>query len=331
MFRSLALILLAGSAVAAAPPAPVELRADCPSDANDTCFSDLATLDHWLWQTRKPSATAPVLVQVGAGEFRGRIDCREQGHVTFRGEGRARSKLVGTVDEFPFATIRTERCTDLSFEQLTVLAPRSHTGRGKAVRWSGGGDSHWSDVELRAEYVAWYDSGCPHGNALPPLGSHRFERVSIHAGALGFFSDCGEARLDETEIAVAPEPATPLLNLGGGVSRIAAGVKASHRADVQLTRCRVSVDATRATSLGEAIGLLAGPDGNEHPMGAGSIEMQGGWLSVRGKPGDRLLDARAERFGFSGARAARIRASGVTLEASARSAGDGVVEWSDAR
>jgi hypothetical protein len=329
--RALSPLLLLTAALSAAAEPAVRLDAGCPSDANDTCFSDLSTLDHWLWQTRRPSAAAPVIVQVGAGEFRGRLDCHEQGHVTFRGVGRAQSKLVGTVDEFPFATIRTDRCTGLAFEHLTVLAPHSGTGRGKAVRWSGGGDSRWSDVELRAEYVAWYDSGCPHGNTLPPLGAHRFERVSLHAGALGFFSDCSEARLDETEIVVAPTADTPLMNLGGGLVRITAGVKASHRADVQLSRCEVRVDGTGGTSVGAVIGLLAGPDGNEHPLGAGSIEMDGGELSVRGKAGERVLDARAERFGFAGARAARIRVRGVTLAAPARSAGDGIVDWSAGR
>jgi hypothetical protein len=321
------LLLLTAALSTAAEPA-VRLAADCPSDANDTCFSDLSTLDHWLWRTRRPSAAAPVVVEVGAGEFRGLLACQEQGHVTFRGVGRGQSKLVGTVDEFPFATIRTDRCTDLVFEHLSVLAPHSQTGRGKAVRWSGGGDSRWSDVELRAEYVGWYDSGCPHGNTLPPFGSHRFEHISLHAGALGFFSDCGAARLDETEIVVAPTADTPLMNLGGGLVRITAGVKAGHRADVRLSRCRVQVDATAGTSVGEVIGLVAGADGNDHPMGAGSIEMEGGELSVRGKPGGRVLDAHAERFGFAGKRAARIRLRGVTLAAPARTAGDGRVEWS---
>jgi hypothetical protein len=76
------------------------------------------------------------------------------------------------------------------------------------------------------------------------------------------------------------------------------------------------------------IGLVAGAGGNDHPLGGGSIHMRGGRLSVRGRADQRVLDARAERFGFTGAHAAHIDASGVTLTAPARSAGDGVVAWS---
>jgi hypothetical protein len=169
------------------------------------------------------------------------------------------------------------------------------------------------------------------GTGQPPAGAHRFERVSLHAGALGFFSDCGAATLEDSEIAVEPAAATPLLALGGGLARITAGVKASHRAEVRLVRCRVSVAAEHGTSVGAAVGLFAGPDGNEHPMGAGAIEMEGGSLRVSGNPGGAVLDARAERFGYAGARAARIRGVGVALSAPLRSAGDGRVEWSGGR
>lgn len=127
MRRTLAWILaslLAGSSAAEAR-GPVELRSDCPLDAADTCFTDLSTL--WLWETRRPSARDPVTVRVGRGEFRGRLLCRGQGHVTFRGAERAGSRLVGTVDEFPFATLRSDGCTALRFERLTVVSPHSHT------------------------------------------------------------------------------------------------------------------------------------------------------------------------------------------------------------
>jgi hypothetical protein len=329
----LALVLagaLAGS-VADAQGERVELRSDCPRDASDTCFSDLSTLDHWLWETRKPSARDPVSVDVGAGEFRGRVSCRQQGFVTFRGVDRARSKLIGTVDEFPFATIRSDACSELRFERLTVVSPRSRTGRGKAVFWGGTGDSFFRDVELEAEYIAWYDSNCPPGNGLSPTGTHRFERSTLRAGALGVFSDCGRGLLSETEILVAPTADTALPFLGPGLSDIAAGVKASHRSQLELVKCRVSVDATRATSVGQTLGLVAGGAGNHHPLGAGLIEMRGGVLRVLGNAGAPAHAARADRFGQTEAPPARVRVIGTTLElhpaGGARSVGDGVVEW----
>jgi hypothetical protein len=329
---ALALVLagaLAGPV--AAETERVELRSDCPRDAADTCFSDLSTLDHWLWQSRRPSAHDPVTVHVGPGEFRGRLLCRAQGFVHFRGVDPARSKLVGTVDEMPFATVRSEGCTELRFERLTIVSPRSRTRRGKAVFWSGAGDSFLRDVALEAEYVAWYDSNCPYGNGLPPLGTHRVERSTLRAGALGYFSDCGHGLLSETEIVVAPEAETALPFLGPGLKDIAGGVKASHRARVELLDCRVSVDSSRAPQAGQTLGLLAGAEGNHHPKGAGLIEMRGGVLRVTGSASATTHAARANRFGQTDAPPARVRVGGTTLELSppdaTRTAGDGVVEW----
>lgn len=333
MRGALALLLasaLAGS-VAAQAAERVELRSDCPRDASDTCFSDLSTLDHWLWQTRQPSARDPVTVEVGAGEFRGRLLCRDRGFVTFRGVERARSRLVGTVDEMPFATIRSESCSELRFEQLTIVSPRSRTRRGKAVYWSGAGDSRFRDVALEAEYVAWYDSNCPPGNGLPPVGTHRFERATLHAGALAYFSDCGRGLLSETEIVVAPGAETYLPFLGVKPKDIAAGVKASHRSRVELVDCRVSVDSSRALRVGQTLGLLAGPEGNHHPKGAGLIEMRGGLLRVKGAAGATTHAVRASRLGQTDAPPARVRVIGTTVELeppdATRSVGDGVVEW----
>jgi hypothetical protein len=331
--RALALALASALAgpVAAGAAERVALRSDCPRDTSDTCFGDLSSLDHWLWETRRPSARDPVTVEVGPGEFRGRLFCREQGFVRFHGAGPLRSKLLGTVDEMPFATVLSDDCTELRFEALAVVAPRSRTGRGKAVYWSGGGDSFFRDVVLEAEYVAWYESNCPHGNGLPPTGTHRFERATLRAGALGYFSDCGHGRLAETEIVVAPAAGTSLPFLGPGLKDVAAGVKASHRSHVELAGCRVSVDARHAPQVGQTLGLLAGAAGNHHPLGAGRIEMQGGALRVQGRPGAPAHGARAERFLETEASSARIRVVGARLEllpaGTERSAGNGVIEW----
>ncbi len=241
---------------------------------------------------------------------------------------------MGTVDEFPFATIRARDCTELRFEGLTVLAPHSHTGRGKAVRWLGAGASRWSDVELQAEYIAWYDSGCERGNGQPPVGAHQFERVTLRAGALGYFSDCGHGRLSDSEILVAASASTFLPNLGRELPRVVGGVKASHRSHVELRGCRVSVDSSAAPRVAQTLGLAAGGAGNEHPQGAGLIEMHGGLLRVLGSAGAPVHGARADRFGQSAAPPARVRVLGATLElhrgsdsVGERSAGDGVVEW----
>lgn len=335
-FASLALL---AAPLGAEPLRAVRLEPSCPSRADEDCFTDLTSLGLWLWTLRKPapSAADPVRVAVGAGEFRGHLHCGNGGHVTFHGADRTASRLVGSVDEFPFATLLTESCDGLGFENLTVASPRSRTGRGKAVRWSGSGGSWWRHVDLEAEYIAWYDSGCAHGNPLPPTGSHRFEDVTIRAGALGFFADCGRSELIDTRIRVAALPTSWIPLLGGGLGFVVAGVRASHRAEVTLERCSVDVDGSvaHAERRVQTLGLTAGGGGNSHPMGSGSIEMRGGSLRVIGQ-GTRTFGARADRFGESDANAAQVRAIGTTLElhagsgaAGARSAGDGRIDWRD--
>jgi hypothetical protein len=321
---------LLAPAAALAESDRVELRADCPRDADDTCFSDLSTLDHWLFEAPRPSAAEPVTVHVGEGEFRGRVLCRAQGVVHFRGADRARSRLIGTVDEFPFATVRAEGCMGLRFERLTIVGPHSNTGRGKALYWSGAGESLLRDVTLEAEYVAWYDSNCGKGNSLPPTGTHRFEQSLLRAGGVGVFSDCGRLVVSESEIEVAPDADTTLPFLGPGLKDVVAGVKVSHRSRTELVGSRVSVDATHAPGVAHAIGLLAGAAGNHHPLGAGLVEMRGGALRVRGTTA--IVQAvRAERFDQSEALPARVRVIGASLELlpaeAARLGGDGVVEW----
>jgi len=332
---ALASLTLLAAPLCAEPFRSVRLEAHCPSRADDDCFTDLTSLGRWLWTDRvpAPSKEDPVSVSVGIGDFAGQLHCRGAGHVRLRGADRARTRLAGSVDEFPFATILAEGCDGLAFENLTVVSPRSGTGRGKAVRWSGAGASRWRGVDLEAEYVAWYDSGCPPGNDLPPFGAHRFEDVAIRAGAMGFFSDCGRSELIDTRIRVSALPSTSIPLLGGGLGFGVAGVRASHRAEVTLEGCSVDVDgrAARAERRVQTLGLVAGAGGNSHPMGAGSIEMRGGSLRVRGVPGERNFGARADRFGVSDATAARVRVIGATLEldgaSGARSAGDGLVEW----
>lgn len=336
MARRAALFVVLGLAGAASGAERVELRADCPPNADDTCFGDLHTLDHWLWQVRRPSAAAPVTVEVGAGEFRGRLTCRNQGHVTFRGQGASESRLVGSVDEFPFATVLADGCSALRFESLAVIAPRSHVHRGKAVRWRRGGESVWRDVTFEAEYIALYDSGCAPGNGLAPAGAHRFERVTVRAGALAYFSDCAHGIFTDSELTVRADETTNLPYLGRALAGVVAGLKVSHRGRAELRGCRVSVDARAVPRLAATIGLVAGAGGNEHPEGSGRIEMHGGALRVLGRGPSPVLAARADRAGASDAHAARIRLTGVTLEVSRDGApvrdvfaGDGSFERTD--
>jgi hypothetical protein len=213
------------------------------------------------------------------------------------------------------------------------VAPHSRTRRGKAVYWSGAGESLLRDAALEAEYVAWYESNCPYGNGQPPVGTHRFERATLRAGALGYFSDCGRGILSESEIVVAPGAQTSLPFLGPKLKDVAAGVKVSHRSQVELVDCRVSVDSTQAPHVGQTLGLLAGAEGNHHPKGSGLVEMRGGVLRVRGRVAATTHAARASRFGQSEAPPARVRVSGTRLELeppdATRSVGDGTLEWTE--
>lgn len=177
----------------------VLLRTSCNDGSGgvlNNCFTSSDTLLDWVWNTRNPTAAAPLLVDVGPGTY-GSLTCPAgKGNVTFHGAGRGRSIFSGgNSTAFTFGGQFTG-CKQLVFEHLTI------SGTFIGVFWAGGGSSNWTDVEMLGGYSAWYDSINNTGSTCPSgqQGTHKIFgstlKVTTNGGEIGggkvFLNSCGK-------------------------------------------------------------------------------------------------------------------------------------------
>ena len=203
IFRVVALIgcfAFSSSALAAIDPqaSVALLRTSCNDGAGGTlnnCFTASNTLLDWVWNTRNPSATAPLLVEIGPGTF-GPLSCPTgNGFVTFRGAGRGRT-IFSNASTALSTGATFQACNQLAFEHLTI------SGRFIGVIWARGGSSSWTDVEMLGSYSAWYDTrDVSVGNQCPGQeGTHKFFGSTLKVTTTGngisggkvFLNSCGK-------------------------------------------------------------------------------------------------------------------------------------------
>jgi hypothetical protein len=139
--------------------AVVTVRASC---GEDNCFTNLVDLTNWLKDTRMPNAASPVVVNIGPGTFdtgSTAIDLHCDptnnyvGYVSFVGAGRQQTIISGPNG----ITVEVNSCTKIDFSNLAI---RSYNMSGGGIRWIGGGDSTWSNVDVIAQYYGWTDVTC---------------------------------------------------------------------------------------------------------------------------------------------------------------------------
>lgn len=148
----------------------VYLRKSCTGQPVP-CYDDMDDLLTWVWGTRQPSQSDPLLIDLGPGEFEP-FSCPDSGtstpngFVTLRGSGPGITRIHSTFKAAtlssiinPDGAIESTNCTALNFESLTVSA----TSIG--IVWNGGGTSRWSNVEVLAGGDGVYTSGWIDGPA----------------------------------------------------------------------------------------------------------------------------------------------------------------------
>lgn len=165
------------SALAAtdANAAVVQLRKSC-LEAGKTltnCFTDLNTLNSWIWNTRnpKPSATSPLIVNIGPGTFTGLFSCTSYGYVTLRGSGMRQTAL-----ENGSGPVSTANCVNMVFSDMTLRNTLNLFG----VR-TVGGSTFWENVEIDGYGYAWFDSP----TSCPGTGTHYWFNSRIMARSAG--------------------------------------------------------------------------------------------------------------------------------------------------
>lgn len=218
------------------------LLLDCQGKTQPDCFEDTSSLISWIADTRQPDASAPLLVEVGPGDF-DPFDCDSGGSpnfgdVTFRGVGTTLTRFAAS-GSAP-AAISVVGCSRLEFIDLTVSNPYQ-----TAVDWTDGGTSTWSNVDLIGGTRGWSDD-C---GGTPDPGSH------------DFFGSRIVARLSSASAATS---ATALDSRCGGTS-VFGGV------------VRVEVDADAApTSLGDVTGVAVDADGDVKLSGTNvTLDLEG--------------------------------------------------------
>ncbi len=148
--KKTALSLLAAPLFFAAAPAQavidndaavVLLRKSCnpASGAINNCFTDIPSLVAWIWGTRTPapSATSPLLVDIGPGDFNGPFNCDsgtgpQRGWVSLKGAGPTTTRIVN-LGGVGANAMYANNCANLQVSDLGLLSNYSGVG------WEGGG------------------------------------------------------------------------------------------------------------------------------------------------------------------------------------------------
>lgn len=183
-------------------PDVVYLRQNCGMMQN--CATTMDELLTWTYNTRLPSASFPLLIDIGTGSFGG-FTCNASGYITLRGAGRHNTVLGSTIVGLNLAG---PGCTRLAFQDLSIVS----TGNG--FEWWGGGSASYSNIEITGGSFAWWDysgNGSQHywwNSVLNGKGSATFQTY----GAMHRFYG-GEVNLD----AVATDYAAVHVNSAGGV------------------------------------------------------------------------------------------------------------------
>lgn len=193
----------------------VFLRNDCTGLAN--CFTSMASLTSWIWPTRSPGSTDPLLVDIGPGSF-ARFECTTgRGWITLRGSGPANTVIESSGNDIfapgSSAALFGDGCEQLHVQDLTVK------GVITAVAWNGGGSSTWTNVHLiagpdtRTFGVAygWYDVGttCPTEVPLHYFFSSRIESLGGPLATVAYQATCSENWFYGSELLARPDSSVP--------------------------------------------------------------------------------------------------------------------------
>jgi hypothetical protein len=214
-FICLGFSLPAFSAVDADAPR-IFLRTSCQENGQtvDNCFTDLNTLNTWIWNTRTPapSTSAPLSVEIGPGIFTGQFTCNNSGHVSLIGSG-----IQNTVITNSSLPVTTTDCENLVFKHLNLKNTVTLFGVKNA-----GGSTVWDNVEIDGLGYAWFDTpgGCS-GN----VGKHYWfsSRIVSAASAANsstaYFNACDESWFFGSEITSKGTvgSSTPIVAVGGEV------------------------------------------------------------------------------------------------------------------
>lgn len=192
-------------------PAVVQLRISC-LEANaplNNCFTDLSTLNTWIWTTRtsKPSAESPLLVEIGPGTFAGRFTCSNYGYVTLRGSG-----IKNTTITSRYLPITSSNCINMSFSHMTL---QNTTMLGAAQ--VSGGSTFWNNVEINGMGEAWSNPSCGTAKGTHYWSSSKITAHIWNGGTTAYKNACDTSWIFGSEItAIGSSGAVASIKVLGG-------------------------------------------------------------------------------------------------------------------
>jgi hypothetical protein len=253
----------------------VYVRQDCGT-MND-CFNSLPLAGWWLWLVRHPSATDPVVLEIGPGDF-DPFDCpggqgSPNGFVTLRGSGRDRTRIVRSVFQSGLGAITADDCEALTVQDLSIV------GAGVGVNWGGGGSSQWFNVTLIANptasvpvAIAWQDEG----PLATPKAKHVWFSSTIRAvggwyATIGISVSVSENWFYGSEIEADMSGLSP----GGGFNP-AYAASLGNVADLRLFGSKVRAAVGSHCGAGTVIAVSA--------IQSANFQMNGGLIAADGAP-----------------------------------------------
>lgn len=259
-----------------AMPSVAYLKKSCVT-GDISCFTTFDSLLTWMWGTRNPSASFPLLVNVDPGIYNlsnTQPFCPDgRGYVTLRGSGQETTVLTAGAYGSTGAVLSFINCAQISVQDLTVLSGGRPGGVGASdtgISWERGGSSTWTNVWVRAAKSAWID-GAGSGTCTP--GKHQWAASKLETEYGNFqrvyYSTCGDTRFYGGEMTARSSG-----GMAGGLGLVgvqADGANAAVR--IAGAAIRVLAMANAGTAIPGQFGLIA--------ANSGQVEMTGGIVSVR--------------------------------------------------
>lgn len=177
----------------------VKLRYDDPSIADDgcmeagtlldNCFTTTSDLVDWIVNTRQPTASSRLIVEIGPGTF-GPFELGNNAGgcwLTLRGSGRKHTIIdSGTATN----VMNFTTSCNLDVESLTLKGSAYFIGGIFVAGGDGTGQTTWSDVEVLATSYAWTEQ-CTSSSVKHYWFNSRITAIS-GAFTRAYFAECGE-------------------------------------------------------------------------------------------------------------------------------------------
>lgn len=251
----------------------IYLRTSCTESGSEinNCFTDLNTLNAWVWNARTPApkASSPLKIDIGPGTFNGRFSCvsepwngKKYGSVTMQGSG-----VENTTLQNGSGPISTSRCKNMVFSHMTL----KNTGNLFGVS-NIGGSTVWNNISIDGIGYAWFDS--PTGCNVK--GTHFWFNSTIKSrtaanSAKAYYTACGESWFFGSEIIASGSAggSNPIFATGGEVHVYGSVIRALPEGNTSATAI-TSINGSEVHIHGTGIDVIGTGSNNITALSAGA-------------------------------------------------------------